>query len=92
MTFFGSLWGEEFLVLKKFFQEGWIFFHFKVGTPYGEIAKIGYEGGGRGIQPYINRILYLFFYYLNLARLYSCIYNADCTSICLCYYMGTLCF
>ena len=46
MTFFGSLWGEEFLVLKKFFEEGWIFFH-----PYGKIARIGYEGGGRGIQP-----------------------------------------
>ena len=63
MTFFGSLWGDKFLVVKKFFEEGWIFFHFKAGTPYGKIAKIGCEAGGGGvggggwgwgIQPYIN--------------------------------------
>ena len=51
MTFFGSLWADKFLVVKKFFEEGWIIFHFKVGTPYGKIAKIGCEGGGKGIQP-----------------------------------------
>ena len=49
MTFFGSLWGDKFLVVKKFFEEGWIFFHFKAGTPYGKIAKIGCEAGGGGV-------------------------------------------
>ena len=49
VTFFGSLWGDKFLVVKKFFEEGWIFFHFKAGTPYGKIAKIGCEAGGGGV-------------------------------------------